>query len=609
MSGPLSLLRSRIASHASRVLPVCLALTLEAAFAVETPYELWSGPPIPEVQDIPWLDVVTHVRVHAAVEGEYQFLHGASIVEHEGTLFASWANSPVDENSADEVVRCRRSTDGGLTWSEPEVIAPGFPDSPERHSHAPFLSHRGRLWAFVARWGVGPGKRFAGLKTEAFALDEQTDRWVSRGIVGHDVWPCVEPLRMADGNWITAGPDKDARRPGMMISHGGNLMEWDTVRIPNPKGIPISFAETTVILDGQHLLAIIRPRSPRRALVAESRDLGRTWSPCRVSNYPMSDAKPYAGVLSTGQRYLIANFPAEGLPQRHTLVIAVGVPGARTFSRLWKIRFGPSKAPLGGRAKGRQWSYPYAHEHDGKLYVVYSISKEDCGLSIIPLRALRWEPLAEPPEGRLVGHWPCDRPRGGRIEDASGEGNHGTLLGGAGLTDGVRGKALALDGVDDLVEVADARSLDFSHGAFTVAAWVRVDALGRGQQMIVGKNVYARDQREWGLMIDKDDLPTLYFRAGGWRTVKAATKPTRGKWCHVAAVVERGRGRIYVNGRPEGEAPLGTRLPNTAAPLSIGGQRNAGKPMQFLKGAIDEVRLWNKALAEEAIRAEEGRKQ
>ena len=94
--------------------------------------ELWTGPPIPEVHDIPYLDAVTHVRVHAAAEGEYQFLHGASIVEHRGTLFASWANSPIDENSADEVVRGRRSTDGGLTWSKVEVIAPGFKGTAER---------------------------------------------------------------------------------------------------------------------------------------------------------------------------------------------------------------------------------------------------------------------------------------------------------------------------------------------------------------------------------------------------------------------------------------------------------------------------------------------
>jgi hypothetical protein len=42
-----------------------------------------------------------------------------------------------------------------------------------------------------------------------------------------------------------------------------------------------------------------------------------------------------------------------------------------------------------GQAKGKQWSYPYGYEHDGNLYVVYSIGKEDCGLSVVPIEALK----------------------------------------------------------------------------------------------------------------------------------------------------------------------------------------------------------------------------
>ena len=31
---------------------------------------------------------------------------------------------------------------------------------------------------------------------------------------------------------------------------------------------------------------------------------------------------------------------------------------------------------------------PYGYEHDGKLYVVYSVGKEDCGLSVVPIESL-----------------------------------------------------------------------------------------------------------------------------------------------------------------------------------------------------------------------------
>ncbi len=120
------------------------------------------------------------------------------------------------------------------------------------------------------------------------------------------------------------------------------------------------------------------------AWVSTSDDFGRAWTQTRPSNYRMPRAKAYFGRLSTGQIYLVANHT-----NRDTLVVAVGKPGATKLSQMWRIRHGKSVPPrFPGHAKGKQWSYPYAHEHDGKLYVVYSIGKEDCGLSVIPVESL-----------------------------------------------------------------------------------------------------------------------------------------------------------------------------------------------------------------------------
>ncbi len=99
----------------------------------------------------------------------------------------------------------------------------------------------------------------------------------------------------------------------------------------------------------------------------------------------MPRAKAYLGKLSTGQLYLLSN-----LNNRDTLVISVSKPGELTLSRMWRIRHGKSEPPrFPGQAKSKQWSYPYVYEHDGKLYIVYSIGKEDCGLSVLPIEALK----------------------------------------------------------------------------------------------------------------------------------------------------------------------------------------------------------------------------
>jgi hypothetical protein len=56
---------------------------------------------------------------------------------------------------------------------------------------------------------------------------------------------------------------------------------------------------------------------------------------------------------------------------------------------MWRIRHGKSGPPrYSGKAKGKQWSYPYGYEHNGKLLVVYSIGKEDCGLSVLPIESV-----------------------------------------------------------------------------------------------------------------------------------------------------------------------------------------------------------------------------
>ena len=355
-------------------------------------HHLWSGPPIPENQDqIPWLDAVTHVIIHAPRDGQYTFLHGAAIVSHEGRLYANWANSPVDENSPDETLQGSASMDGGLTWAPRQVIARGT-EGELNFSHAAYLSLDGQLWTFVARFsGVSeqPDVKFPGLRVEALVLDEKADRWTSRGIVAHGMWPMAAPIRLENGSWITAGQGTSGE-PGVLISRGGDLTCWRTVRIPVSPEMPQGFGETTLlpIAGGRELLALVRPGRGPVAWASVSRDAGGTWTPTRRTNYPIGIAKMYAGRLSTGQPYVIANFPALGRPDRDTLVIAFGRPGEDTVSRIRQIRSGAPRPVYPGFAKVAQFSYPYAHEHDGKLYVVYSVGKEECGLSIIPISSL-----------------------------------------------------------------------------------------------------------------------------------------------------------------------------------------------------------------------------
>jgi hypothetical protein len=346
-------------------------------------FQLWTGPEIPsDPEQIPFAEGIEHRTILDAREHNYKFLHGAAIIHCKGTFFANWANSPRDENLSRETLQGRRSSDPLGEWSPVEVIGPGF-EGPERHSHGVYLEHKGELWTICARFGSGAkGRKFDGLGAEAFVLNEKTDRWESRGRVMENCWPYDEPVLMENGSYITGGQTRDGF-PVVAISQGDNLLKWESVYIPYPEELNPSFAETTVWADGNNVLAVIRG-GLGVAWVSTSNDYGKTWTQAVPSNYPMPRAKAYLGKLSTGQLYLISN-----LQNRNTLVISVGSPGEMTLSSIWRIRHGESIPPrFEGKAKSKQWSYPYGYEHAGKLYIVYSIGKEDCGLSVIPIESL-----------------------------------------------------------------------------------------------------------------------------------------------------------------------------------------------------------------------------
>ena len=118
------------------------------------------------------------------------------------------------------------------------------------------------------------------------------------------------------------------------------------------------------------------------ALEHFSHDNGRTWSdPCE-HNFPMASSKIYAGLLSTGQRYLLCNLPASR--RRDLLVVAVSRPGEKAFVKMWKIRDGHAPA----LKAGPEWSYPCAVEAEGKLYVVCTSEKHHCAMTMIPVESL-----------------------------------------------------------------------------------------------------------------------------------------------------------------------------------------------------------------------------
>jgi hypothetical protein len=361
-------------------------------------YELWdSASALPRPGQVPDLRVMTHVTVHRAMAGEFQFLHESSITVHDGRLVAAWANDPRDENSAEGVVRAAWSDDGGLSWSKPQMLGPGYhaPAGLECDNHTALHSHGGRLYAYASRWLGGPLEDLGwhplpSMRAVQFVYDPATDSWSETGITIPEFLMMHGPQPLPGGGWIMAG-EFGFYQPAVAVCEDDTFTVWKTYPITTVR--KLKFPEPTVIVEQDRLVAIIRNAfmmGPPQdyGLVSESFDNGRTWSEAQLCNLPMVDSKPFGGILSTGQRYLVFNYP-DPRSRRGNLVVGVSRPGSDRLSLLRTIRQGVPPVQLVGECKEPQWSYPYAVEHEDKLYVTYSISKEDCALTIIPLSSLQ----------------------------------------------------------------------------------------------------------------------------------------------------------------------------------------------------------------------------
>ena len=170
------------------------------------------------------------------------------------------------------------------------------------------------------------------------------------------------------------------------------------------------------------------------------------------------------------------------------------------------------------------------------------------------------------------------------------------------------GSALAFDGQDDYVLVADDPSLDLTTG-LTIAAWVYIDEY-TGWASFVTKgdkpnvNNYAIQQSE--------PFDPLYGTQFGHLRFTGCTRlssslPESGTvlslktWHFVAVTFDGSQVRLYTDGRLDGSAPFQGPLCTNDAPLYIG----VDFPLttEYWHGAIDELMIWNVALADSQIQS------
>jgi hypothetical protein len=207
-------------------------------------------------------------------------------------------------------------------------------------------------------------------------------------------------------------------------------------------------------------------------------------------------------------------------------------------------------------------------------------------------------PVNEP---GLVAYYPFDETAGTIGHDCSGNGHDGVITGGA-WGPGEHGGALVLSGAGCMDLGADAGIL--ADGPFTVAAWLDFSMDNTVAQYLVAKATGAPVTMGWRLAREANAAPfTLKIGSpSGSTSVTSPQNQPLGEWLHVAAVfVPSVRMEIWVNGVLATQIPMApaSLTDDPGATLHIG----CGQGIDFTYGAIDEVRLYDRALTPTEIAA------
>lgn len=199
----------------------------------------------------------------------------------------------------------------------------------------------------------------------------------------------------------------------------------------------------------------------------------------------------------------------------------------------------------------------------------------------------------------LVGRWTFDEGKGSLAHDVSGRGNHGMVRGGAKWTEGRIGGALEFDGTDDFVAIQNENNFDIT-GSVTVSAWIRVESFTKPWQAIVTKG-----DRAWRLHRGNETESVGFacsdLSRGQVGDLYGEKDVADGQWHHVAGVLDGTKTSIFVDGALDASADSSPNVSVNDYSVLIGA--NAQRAGRLFHGLIDDVRIYDRALSVDELRA------
>ncbi len=332
------------------------------------------------------------VILHRPQAGEYQYAHHPHLIRGPAGFLAMWSSGIAREDRPGQRILWARSGDG-KTWTKPEVLLE-CPEPPWRLTAGGWAVSGDRVYAFVNRnrRAEDDSLRAGVVWYPPLYLDVMEAgpdlRWSRSRTLDSDFLANESPRLTSAGTWLLAG--YSARMEAAVLRSGAGPAEEyvfhpaPRIVIPReelrrarrtPPARPLGEPTWYQRRDGTLVCFYRDDHASFRLFASVSTDDGITWSRPRPTNIPDAKSKTAARVLSTGA-VVVAGNPSAAR-KRNVLAVLVSDDGTK-FDR---------GAILRDEGESR-YAYPSVVEHEGRLWIAYSINKHEIAVASVPVSAV-----------------------------------------------------------------------------------------------------------------------------------------------------------------------------------------------------------------------------
>ena len=182
----------------------------------------------------------------------------------------------------------------------------------------------------------------------------------------------------------------------------------------------------------------------------------------------------------------------------------------------------------------------------------------------------------------------------GDLLDSSGNNNHGvSTYGNPVYVDGIVGKCLSFDGVDDCLNLPGNPKLNTDR--WTISMWVNTNSKTTGRYLLTPQS----DGHDMHITINSVLGLTLAEAADLNGRIYSAEGLSYDSWNHITIVLEDTAISLYINGVARNRTIDIWKKAKWSAPLKVG-TRGSGTP-EYYKGLISDVRIYDHCLSDKEI--------